>query len=77
MPINLFGSSSKNDDNKLDTSLVVEKPYLRSSYNEANIEEDIDRKNQFRIKILPDPISLREAASKKKHMYSKSYDLSK
>ena len=30
---------------------------------EANIEEDIDLKNQFRIKNLPGPISIREAAS--------------
>ena len=28
------------------------------------MEEDIDLKNQFRIKNLPDPISIREAASK-------------
>ena len=33
--------------------------------NEPNIEEDIDLKNQFRIESLPDPISIREAASKK------------
>ena len=31
---------------------------------EANIEEDIDMKNQFRIKNLTDPISIRDAASK-------------
>ena len=42
----------------------MEKPYLRSSYIEANIEEEIDLKNQFRIKRLPDPISIREAVSK-------------
>ena len=29
------------------------------------MEEDIDLKNQYRIKNLPDPISIREAASKK------------
>ena len=38
---------------------------MRSNYIESNIEEDIDLKNQFRIKNLPDPISIREAASKK------------
>ena len=37
---------------------------MRNYYIEANIEEDIDLKNQFRIKNLPDPISIREAASK-------------
>ena len=64
MPINVFGNSSNNNDNKIDTSLFVQKPYLRTNYIEANIEEDIDLKNQNRIKNLPDPISIREPASK-------------
>ena len=66
MPINVFGNSnSNNSDNKIDTSLFVQKPYLRSNYIESNIEEGIDLKNQFRIKNLPDPISNTEACSKK------------
>ena len=64
MPINVFGNSSNNSEQKIDTSLFVQKPYLRTNYIEANIEEDIDLKNQFRIKNLPDPISIREACSK-------------
>ena len=65
IPINEFGNSnSSNYDNKIDTRLFVQKPYLRTNYIEANIEEDIDLKNQNRIKNLPDPISIREAASK-------------
>ena len=65
MPINVFGNSnSNNNDNKIDTSLFVQKPYLRHNYIKSNIEEDIDLKNHFRIKNLPDPISIREAASK-------------
>ena len=64
MPINVFGNSSNNSDNKIDTSLFVQKPYLRTNYIESNIEEDIDLKNQYRIKDLPDPISIREVASK-------------
>ena len=64
MPINVFGNSSNNSDNKIDTSLFVQKPYLRTNYIESNVEEDIDLKNQYRIKNLPDPISIREAASK-------------
>ena len=65
MPINVFGNSSSSyDNNKIDTSLFVQKPYLGSNYIEADIEEHIDLKNQFRIKNLPDPISIREAASK-------------
>ena len=65
MPINIFGNSSNDSDSKIDSSLFVQKPYLRHNYIETNIEEDIDLKNQFRIKNLPDPISIREATSKK------------
>ena len=64
MPINVFGNSSNISDKKIDTSLFVQKPYLRSNFIEANIKEDIDLKNQFRIKNVPDPISIREPASK-------------
>ena len=64
MPINVFGSSSNNSDQKIDTSLFEQKPYLRTIFLESNIEEDIDLKNLFRNKNLPDPISIREAASK-------------
>ena len=50
MPINVFGNSNSNDNgNRVDTSLFVQKPYLRTNYIEANIEEDIDLKNQYRI----------------------------
>ena len=64
MPINVFGNSnSKDNDNKIDTSLFVQKPYLRTNYIEANIE-DINLKNQYGIKNLPDPINIKEAASK-------------
>ena len=43
MPINVFGNSNSNDKgNRVDTSLFVLKPYLRSIYIESNIEEDID-----------------------------------
>ena len=64
MPINVFGNSSKNSDDKIDTSLFVQKPFLRTNYIESNIEDDIDLKNQYRIKKSPDPISKREAISK-------------
>ena len=64
MPINVFGNSNNNSINKIDTSLFVQKPYLRTNYIESNIEEDINFKNQFRLKNLPDPINIREAASK-------------
>ena len=65
MPINVFGNSNSfNNGNKIDTSLFVQKPYLRANYLESDVEEDIDLKNHYRIKNLPDPISIREAASK-------------
>ena len=66
MPINVFGNSSSSNKsrNEIDTSLFVQKPYLRTNYIETNIEEDIDLENQYRIKNLPDPISVREACSK-------------
>ena len=63
MPINVFGNSSNNSDDKIDTSLFVQKPYLRANYIEASIQEDIDLKNHVRIKNLPDPISIRDACS--------------
>ena len=63
--MNVFGNSNSNSsDNKIDTSLFAQKPYLRTNYIEANIEEDIDLKNQYRVKKLPDPISIREPTSK-------------
>ena len=64
MPINVFGNSSNTFDNKIDTMLLVQKPHLRHNYKEANIEEDIDLKNLYKIKNLPVPISIREATSR-------------
>ena len=58
MPINVSGSTSGNADKNLIN------PRLYKSYSESNIEKDIDMKNQFRIENLPDPISIRESASK-------------
>ena len=66
MPINEFGKSSSSNinGNKIDTSLFVQKHYLRTNYIESNVEEDNNLKNQNRIKTLPDPTGIREAASK-------------
>ena len=47
MPINVFGNSSNNCDNKIDTSLFVQKPYLRQNCIESIIEEDIDLKKSI------------------------------
>ena len=43
--------------------MFVQNPYLGTIYIESIFEEDIDLKNQFRIKILPDPTSIREPAT--------------
>ena len=65
MPLNEFGNSSHiNIYNKIDTSLFVQKPYLRTNPKESNIEKEIDLKNQIRTKKLPDPISIGEAVWK-------------
>ena len=64
MPINVSGTSSNVNNNKIDTSLFLQKPYLTTNYIEANIEEDINLKNQFRIKNLPDLISIRGTCCK-------------
>ena len=64
MPINIFGNPSHDNGNKIDTSLFVQKPYLRTNYIESIIEEGIALKNQFRIRNVPDPISIREFCSK-------------
>ena len=42
--------------------MFVQKPYLRTNYIEAIIEEDIELKGQYRIETLPDPTSIREPA---------------
>ena len=75
LPINAFGNSSHDKGKKIDTSLFVQKPYLRSFYIECNIEEDIDLKNQFVIKNLPDLFCIRETCCKK-HVDNKFNDYS-
>ena len=66
MPIKVFGNSNSNDKNgnKIDTSLFVQNFYLRTYYIESNIEEDIDLRNQYKNKILPDPVNLQDACSR-------------
>ena len=64
MPINVFGNSSNNSSNKIDTSLFVKKPHLRTNYIESNIEEDIDFKYQYKIINLPDPTNIQDACTK-------------
>ena len=65
MPINVSGNSSGNTEKKIDTSLSVQKPCLRTNFIERNIEEDFNLENQFRNKILTDPISITQTTSEK------------
>ena len=52
MPIKEFSNSSKVSEKRIDTRLFVHKLHLSAKYIEANIEENIDMKNQFE-KMLP------------------------
>ena len=42
----------------------VTKSYVRANYIESSMEEDIDMKNQFKIKNLPNPSNLQDPATK-------------
>ena len=64
MLINVFGKTSNNSENKIDLGLFVEKAYLTTIYKESKIEEDLDIRNQYRSKSLPDPFSMGDACSK-------------
>ena len=67
MPINVFGVSNSNDNgNKSNTSLFVQKLFLRTNFIESNFEEVIDLRNHFRIKNSPNPICIRDACTKNK-----------
>ena len=64
MAINVFGNSNNNNISKIDTTLFVKKPYLRTNYIEANIEENLDFKNHYKIKNLPDPSDIQDVCTK-------------
>ena len=65
MPINVFGNSFySNDNNEIDTSLFVQKSFLRSNYIETDIDRDINLKNQYRIINLPNPINDKDIVNK-------------
>ena len=65
MPINVFGNSNSNDNkNKIDTSLFVKKPYLKSNYMETDIDHDINLKHQYKIINLPQPTIDKDGVNK-------------
>ena len=54
MLIDVFGKSSHDNGNKGDTSLLEQKPYLRTNFSESNLEEHIHLKNQNKkLKVYP------------------------
>ena len=62
--MNVFGSTYSTNQANLDTTLFVQKPYLRTNYLESDMEEDIDMKQKFKIKNLADPTNDFDAANK-------------
>ena len=65
MPIKVFGNSNSNDNNnKIDTTRFVQNSYLRSNYIETDLDHDINFKNQYRIRNLPEPTSDEDAVNK-------------
>ena len=76
MPINVFGNSLYISDSKVDTSLFVQKQYLRNNYIESDIDHDIILKNQYKIKNLPNPINDYDGV-KKIYIDNKSADIIK
>ena len=64
MPINVFGNSLNNSDSKIDTSIFVQKSYLRHNYIETDIDHDINLKNQYRIINSLQPINDNDVVNK-------------
>ena len=64
VPINVFSSTSRKTESKLDTFWFVPKPYLRTNYFQSITGEEIDMKYHFKFKKLPLPVDDREVASK-------------
>ena len=50
MPINVVGGTSAKTPNTVDTSSIVQQPYLRGHYMKRKFGEDIDMKNQLMFK---------------------------
>ena len=58
MPINVFGNSSCSHDNgkKILNSIFGQRINLRTNYIVSKIQEDINMKNQVKMKNSPTPI---------------------
>ena len=64
MPTKVCGSTSQYVEKKVETSLFAREPYLRTTFIESNIEEDIDKKNHYKSEKLLKPTNCQETASK-------------
>ena len=64
MSKSVFSNTSRKMKNKPNTSSVVQKPYLRTIYNESNTEEYSDIENHFKVENLFNPFISQEAVSK-------------
>ena len=64
MALNVLGSNAEIFSNNFDTSSFVRKPFLRPNYIEKINKGDTVSKKQIWSKILLNPISIGEAASK-------------
>ena len=56
----MFGKTSGNTQNKLDTSSSAQTAQLSSNYIESDNVEGSGLKNQFRRKTIPNTFSIRE-----------------
>ena len=59
----------------ISTNTGVTKSYVRANYIESSMEEDIDMKNQFKIKKPSNPTNLQDPATKKIYVDSKTNNL--
>ena len=61
--INCIWKRSGKFEDKINTSLFVQKPFSRTNYIECNFEPDLDIKNQFGHENIADPIINRGVTS--------------
>ena len=65
MPISVSASTTSGSfANTLDTNLFAKTPYSGTIYIKSYIQEDIQIQNQFKTKIISDPISIKEVIAK-------------
>ena len=58
-------TDNRDKSSNTNTSSSVSKSYIKANYIEEDMEEDIDMKNQYRIKNHPTPNNLDDCVSKR------------